>query len=252
MSGISSGTIFRRAGTIAVATLMVCATVIQTTSLVEFRELRGNIVEVVSGTYAFWLVLLIIVWLAATVLIFFHEHGKPAFRSGTILSENGILLFDREQHIAFSVQTLKSLLLRLSQEAPEGRAEELLFLSGLSAGKRFGSHFSEIYKEQFEQENYKPWESLNDNGKLDAWEAYDTTGGWGKISAYKSVSNKSVEVTFRHPTLFDGEGGAIFSWLLAGYCQEVIAEIIERDAKFDRQKGILTDDGRLQLFYKYT
>jgi hypothetical protein len=154
-------------------------------------------------------------------------------------------------HIAINVATLKSILRTLANETAKGRANEILYRAGELAGKRFGGAFKEIYVSQVEPHGNKPWVELSDNEKLDAWERYDATVGWGQINAHKFESSSIVDVVYRHPTLYEGPGGELFSWLLAGYSKEVAAALLGRDMHFDPQTGFVRDEGILRLHYTY-
>jgi hypothetical protein len=243
---------------IAASTLSTgIAAILQTASQQEFTSLRQATAQNLSGAanqlagfFPFWFAVFAIVLTLSffSYLLFFYSAVR---RSGAILSRDGVLLFDREQHIAISVPTLKSILTTLGNEAAKGRANELLYRAGELAGRRFGGAFRDIYIGQIEPHGARAWSTLSDNDKLNAWERYDATVGWGQISAHKFDTASKVEVMFRHPTLYAGPGGELFSWLLAGYAKEVATALIGRSAHFDPTKGFVRDDGVLRLTYSY-
>ena len=233
------------------------AAILQTATRDEFPALRTAIAHTLSGMVMgvasfipFWIACFTTLLVVSGIAYLLFYYGKPAL-SGPILSKDGILLFDREQQVAISVGTLKSILSTLANEAPKGRANELLFRAGELAGKRFGGAFEEIYIGQIAPYGGKPWPELKDNERLDAWERYDATVGWGQINAHKFESNAIVDVVFRHPALYEGSGGELFSWLLAGYAKEVVAALIKRNMHFDPATGFVRDEGILRLHYTY-
>ena len=238
------------AASTAAAATAIAAGVVETASEGQFAALREAITGILSGWFPFWLAFFALTGLlaGAVQLAFFYNSANT---NGAILSKDGILLFDREQHIAINVATLKSILSTLAREAPKGRANDLLYKAGWLAGQRFGEGFEEIYITQIEPHGAKKWSQLNDNDKLDAWERYDATVGWGQINAHKYESNAIVDVVFRHPTLYSGTGGELFSWLLAGYSQQVAGALIGRELQFSYSDGLVRDDGILRLHYTY-
>jgi hypothetical protein len=212
--------------------------------------IRTRIAEVLPDGLPFVLVGFVLTLMVAYgARLSFYYNVVP--KTGSIFSKDGVLLFDREQHIAISVATLKSIFVTLSAETERGRANELLYRAGEAAGKRFGDAFKDIYITQVEPHGYKPWGQLSDNDKLDAWERYDATVGWGRISANKFDKRSTVEVIFRHPTLYDGHGGELFSWILAGYSKEVAGALLGRTLQFDRSEGFVRDSGVLRLHFGY-
>lgn len=243
--------IFLRAVTWTASATLLLAAVLATTRPEEFEALREALAKNLSNVFVFWSVFFLLSLILAIILLLGIYYGVSG-NTGRIFSHEGVLLFDREQHIAVSVPTMKAILIDLAKEAREGRANQLIYDSGRVAGKRFGSAFKDIYVGQIEpQGKVKPWNQLNDNEKLDAWESYDSTAGWGSVDAHKFESNSKIHVSFRHPTLYDGPGGELFSWLLAGYSQEVVAALIGHEIRFDVEDAFLRDVGILQLHFRY-
>lgn len=239
-----------RAAVFAGAITVGLAGVLQTAALGDFESLRGEAGKLLSNFYGFWaLFLLVTLLIVALVQLLFYYNAQG--RSERIFSQDGILLFDREQHIAISVPTMKAILLSLAGEVDAKRAAQLLYHSGQIAGRRFGEAFRTIYIEQIQPHGEKPWSSLGDNEKLDAWERYDSTAGWGNLRARKYREKAIVTVEFRHPTLYEGAGGHLFSWLLAGYSQEVVAALLGRQVSFEANSGFGREEGFLWLSFSY-
>jgi hypothetical protein len=237
-------------GALATTISVALATFAQTEAGSTFRESRQHFFNFFVDAIPFWTLVFSLIFVLTCVIYFLVYYGL-SLRSGSILSKDGVLLFDREQHIAISVATLKSILSTLANETAKGRANELLYRAGELAGKRFGGAFKEIYISQIEPHSNKSWATLGDNGKLDAWERYDATVGWGEINAHKYESRSIVDVVYRHPTLYEGAGGELFSWLLAGYSKEVAAALLGQNMRFEPQGGFVRDEGILRLQYTY-
>lgn len=242
--------IVARALALAGSITAVLAAIAQTAAIEQFDLLRQAMATGLQNVFLFWFAVFVLLFVLSCTLFLAQFYGASSV-SGSFLSEDGILLFDREQHIAISVPTLKSILSTLGAEAGKGRANELLFRAGELAGKRFGSAFEGIYGSQIAPRTNKPWGALRDNEKLDVWERYDTTGGWGHVNAHKYDARSIVEVIYRHPALYEGPGGELFSWLLAGYSKEVAAALLKQNMHFDPAKGFLRDEGILRLQYSY-
>lgn len=235
---------------IALAATVGFAGILETGSEGQFEDLRQAVGDFVSGFFPFWIVFFIsIAALVGTVLMNWNYSAMT--QRNTLFAEDGVLLYDRQQHIAISIGSMKEILVSLAQETEEGRASQKLFDTGQIAGARFGREFSNIYTEQIQAQGRKPWAALSNNEKLNAWEQYDGPAGWGQIRAHQYDRRSMIEVIFVHPSLYEGEGGELFSWLLAGYSGEVLASILNRSINFDPAMGFVRDDGILRLEYTY-
>lgn len=239
-----------RSFSFSVATTIFFATLLQTAGKNEFPQFRESLSDRLADFFPFWtFFFFLLVLFTGYVLFAFYHYANT--KSDWIFSEDGVLLFDREQHIAISVPTIKKILLSISEGKDKTNVADRLYNTGVQAGLRFGAEFSEIYERQSEGLTTKPWSQLTDNEKLDAWEQYDSTVGWGKIRAHKYQKKRVVTVNFQHPSLYNDKGGELFSWLLAGYSQKIVSSLIGCTANFDSETGFLHDAGLLELTYTY-
>jgi hypothetical protein len=225
------------------------AAIVQTTQSEQFLAIRQGLSTFLVNPYGFWLFVFVLLFIIATSCLSVLRAIRHPVIPNPILSKDGVLLFDREEHIAFSVRTLKSLLIRLSDQLPEGHARETLLASGEAAGRRFGANFEQIYTERIEADHIKPWSKLTENEKLDAWERYDATAGWGRIAAHQFNARKQIDIVISHPTLFEGGGGELFTWLLVGYCKEVATAILQRRLILRDNDKIIFDEGIVSITF---
>jgi hypothetical protein len=237
---------------VSTTAVVLLATAVQTADASVFNDFRAAFASLLAHPYGFWAFIFLILTAFVLIGLLLFNYDRRTALNSPILSRDGVLLFDREQHIAFSIRTLKSLLLKLSGELPEGRAREILFAAGVAAGQRFGSSFQAIYAERIEADHLKPWSRLSDHEKLEAWERYDGTAGWGRISARIFRRKGRLEIDITHPTLFADEGGAVFSWLLIGYCREVASAILGKSLTFNGECDVEFDDEIVCVSYFYS
>ena len=139
---------------------------------------------------------------------------------------NGVLWHGNECNIALRDVTFLKLLNDISKEIPDEKDKKKIFLNaGCDMGRGFGRQFkSQIYPKEIMKKDI-PFNQLPKNERLRLWAEYDSSTGWGLISEIDI--GRSLYVTAKHPTLFDAEtGGECFSYIMAGYAESFVNEII--------------------------
>jgi hypothetical protein len=110
----------------------------------------------------------------------------------------------------------------------KNRRIEVLLKTGQRCGKKFGKHFrTQMYPTDAilkKISSLKNFSDLTETERLTLWSDYDSDTGWGKISV--SLKGRNLIIKAIHPNLFSGEGGECFSYLMAGYSESVVNEIM--------------------------
>jgi len=141
--------------------------------------------------------------------------------------KDGVLLNGNEPNIALRIVTFHEMLESMAEAiASNETGKQSAFLkNGRNAGRRFGKDFKQNIYSLLNKAN-KPFDQLTEAEILKQWTDYDSATGWGKISAEK----KGIDwcITAKHLALFaeDREGGKWFSYIMAGYAESVVNEIL--------------------------
>jgi hypothetical protein len=171
----------------------------------------------------YWVLLLFFISLAA-------QYRSTRSRVGALgkvfeYDKEGVLWHGSEKAIAFRVVTFLSLLENLDDGKEVEKAQTSFLHAGRRAGRDFAVQFgSQIYPAELRRGG-PSFDQLSKSQRLALWSEYDSSTGWGLLSAQEKPS--SVEITVRHPTLFYGRGGVLFTYYLAGYCETVVNEITD-------------------------
>lgn len=151
----------------------------------------------------------------------FRERER-AFR----YDNRGTLYNISEPNMAFHVDTFTSLLTGLSRELGEDEMRNALIIVGYESCEGFASRFKDIYDaDVVSGKHHFRWESLSYRQKLEEWAEYESRGGWGIFTASEYESGIKVSLT-HYKGLFRGEGGLLFGYYLAGYCQRLLDALI--------------------------
>lgn len=161
--------------------------------------------------------------------------------------KEGVLWHGSEKAIAFRVITFLALLEKVG-DAQETQNPRLFVQAGRVAGRDFATQFgSQIYPAELRGSGLS-FDQLSIAQRLALWSEYDSSTGWGLLSAHQKPG--AIEIIVKHPTLFHGRGGVLFAHYLAGYCETVVNEITD---SFDfgyhyRFSNDITMRGRMASF----
>jgi hypothetical protein len=170
----------------------------------------------------------------------------------------GTLYNGKEPNIAFRIATFKGMLEGVSGVIGADKLSEVLTNTGRLASTDFARSLKGIYNSDIATKKAKlDWSELSLSEKLDQWAEYDSSTGWGILAC--KVQNDSVKVVINHlQGLFDGNGGLMFGYFLAGYSETIISHIIDthEGGKFNEySKAVLikanqSDKYTLELSYQ--
>jgi hypothetical protein len=167
--------------------------------------------------------LTIILFLSILAYVYQSQEESGPLGKSFKYDKNGVLWHGTEKAIAFRVVTFLGILEQIAQNIPNSSIKEAFLTSGRIAGNDFGQQFgNQIYPAELRKDSV-PFDQLSKPQRLALWSEYDSSTGWGLLSAYEKVA--SVDIVVKHPTLFKGSGGEHFSYLLAGYCETVVNAI---------------------------
>ena len=163
---------------------------------------------------------------------------------------NGVLWHGNECNIALRDITFLKLLKDITAKIVDEKEKENLFLeAGRDMGRGFGRQFKrQIYPKELIKNNI-PFSQLSKAERLRSWIKYDSSTGWGLISEMEI--GKKLCITAKHPTLFDEEtGGKCFSYIMAGYAESLVNEILsDIGMEYELSGNIETDDNETISFY---
>lgn len=181
-----------------------------------------------------------------------HEHSFRYDRKGTLFNEG-------EPNIAIRVTTFKLLLDAFRQKMVEAEYYDTLVDAGRTTPLEFALNIGEIYNRDVSKKaGKKKWEDLSIQEKIDEWHEYDNYTGWGVMVG--TVHEASVTITVLHVGgLFDGKGGKLFSFFLAGYCETILSHMLKgheigKYADYESVKLVepfVNADRSVQLEYKF-
>lgn len=170
----------------------------------------------------------------------------------------GTLYNGKEPNIAFRIATFKGMLESISGVIGADELSRVLTNTGRLAGTDFARSLKDIYNSDIASKKAKlDWDELSLSEKLDQWAEYDSSTGWGILAC--KVHNDSVKVVINHlQGLFDGNGGLMFGYFLAGYSETIITYIIDthKGGKFNEYskaaliKANQSDKYTLELSYQ--
>jgi len=141
----------------------------------------------------------------------------------------GTLFNGAEANIAFRVVTFQKILESISEGINENKASELLRAAGNKASEDFSKNFDSIYQQDVvAKRGGKSWDDLTLSEKLSQWAEYDSATGWGMLTTRlnKKTSELSLVVTHLYG-LYQGSGGKLFGWFLAGYIETIVGSIVD-------------------------
>jgi hypothetical protein len=171
----------------------------------------------------YWVFLLFLALLAA-------QYRSMKSRIGALgktfeYDKEGVLWHGTEKAIAFRVITFLKLLEQFGDSKEIQNVDSLFVQAGRIGARDFAVQFgSQIYPTELRRSG-PSFEQLSRAQRLALWSEYDSSTGWGLLSAHET--SKSIEITVKHPTLFYGRGGVLFAHYLAGYCETVVNEITD-------------------------
>lgn len=140
----------------------------------------------------------------------------------------GTLFNGKEANIAFRVVTFQKIFESISDGIDANKASALLKCAGNKASEDFSKEFVSIYeKDVLSKRGGKKWDDLTLSEKLNQWAEYDSATGWGMLTTKLSNDGKlSVVVTHLYG-LYQGDGGSLFAWFLAGYIETIVSRIVD-------------------------
>ena len=157
-----------------------------------------------------------------------NEYRRRKTNSGALgksfeYDKDGVLWHGTEKAIAFRVVTFLSFLEHISKAMPTSTAKEAFLKVGRIGGIDFAQQFgTQIYPAELRKGGL-PFDQLTRPQRLALWSEYDSSTGWGLLSAHEKGT--SVDIVVKHATLFRGDGGLCFAYMLAGYCETVLNAI---------------------------
>jgi hypothetical protein len=164
-----------------------------------------------------------------------REQRKSNREANRFYAHNGVLYNGNEPHIAFRVETVKTLIRKIKSNVPEVNMNLVMLEAGREAGENFGSKFKGtegIYDRDLIGRRVQdaPWNQLDTRRRLDHWVNYDSSSGWGDMRLHhdslKDAPLDALTIEVRHRRrLFTEVEGESFAHFLAGYCGGVLSEI---------------------------
>ncbi len=142
-----------------------------------------------------------------------------------IYDEHGVLWHGNESNISLRVATFSEMLKSIAENImlTDDDKKYVFTNIGRNLGHNFGQQFKkQIYRRELINSDI-PFEDLDKNERLVRWTKYDSATGWGLIEA--TDFKESLFIVAKHPTLFEGDGGKWFSYIMAGYSESVVNEM---------------------------
>lgn len=154
------------------------------------------------------------------------ERQLRQVEEGFSYDSRGTLWNGGEPNIAFRIKTFKGVLAGLNGALKKADLSKAMTAAGKEAAEDFATSFGAIYESDIRsKKGGSPWSELPINQKLEKWAEYDSSTGWGILSASADGDEITVEVVHLNG-LYEGEGGQIFGHFIAGYCKTVVSALI--------------------------
>lgn len=140
--------------------------------------------------------------------------------------KRGTLYNGTEPNIAFRVATFKGILEGIASDVGAEEVARAMVNTGRRSAEDFAKNLPSIYKNDLARfKNFKPWDDLSFDDKLEKWSDYDSATGWGILAP--RLVNGHIRVSVTHfRKLYEGEGGTLFGSYLAGYSETVLSHIL--------------------------
>ena len=161
-------------------------------------------------------------------LLLMHFNARDSRAKSSLIELDGVLRFERVEHIAIRIATLKNILKSLVDgNADPESARKALFNAGQIAGESFGSRFEDIYlSERMDNNHNRHWANLKPRERLRQWVEFDRGVGWGDYSPIFDEKGPRVTIEIVHPTLFTQKEGELVADFMAGYATGVAKQIL--------------------------
>lgn len=172
--------------------------------------------------------------------------------------KRGTLYNGTEPNIAFRVATFKGILEGIARDVGDDEVARAMTNTGRQSAKNFATNLPAIYQNDLARyKNFKPWNELTFEEKLEKWSDYDSATGWGIVAP--RLKNGHIKVSVTHfRKLYEGHGGTLFGGYLAGYSETVLSHILDghvngKYGEFTKAKikeTVTKDDNIVEFVYE--
>lgn len=155
------------------------------------------------------------------------ERQLRQVEEGFNYDNRGTLWNGGEPNIAFRIETFKGILTGLNSTLDTGDLSNAMKKAGKDAASDFAKNFASIHESDIRsKKGGSPWDELRLSQKLHEWAEYDSSTGWGILAV--SINNNEIEVKIIHLNgLYQDEGGRLYGYFIAGYCETVVSQLVE-------------------------